>query len=115
MRRSDKTESWPNHWALPGGKLDDNELPREAAVRETREEIGILIDPQDIREEVMIAHRTITGVKMIYIGQSTRYENSPEILEPELATDLAWFSITELPSPMIPVHIAGLRAIEEGE
>jgi len=35
-------------------------------------------------------------------------------MEPELATDLAWFPITELPSPMIPHHISGLDAILRG-
>jgi 8-oxo-dGTP diphosphatase len=114
MKRSDTTEVWPNFWAFPGGKLDNGELFREAAIRETREEIGIIIHSGDIKKEVLIAHRTITGVKTIYIGQVEIYENSPELLEPELATDLAWFPITELPSPMIPVHQAALDAIENG-
>ncbi len=114
MKRSDKTEMWPDHWAFPGGKLDDGELFREAAIRETREEIGIIVRSEDIKQEVMIAHRTITWVKTIYIGQVEIYENSPELLEPELATDLAWFAITDLPSPMIPIHRAALDAIENG-
>ena len=112
MKRSDKTEVWPNFWAFPGGKLDDGELFREAAIRETREEIGIIVDPADIKQEVMVAHHTITGVKTIYVGQVEIYMNSPELLEPELATDLAWFAITDLPSPMIPIHQAALDAIE---
>jgi 8-oxo-dGTP diphosphatase len=113
MKRSDKTEVWPNFWALPGGKLDEGEMFREAAVRETLEEIGIIVEPTDIIKEVMIVHRSISGVKIIYVGQAEIYENSPEILEPDLATDLAWFPITELPSPMIPVHIRALEAIEQ--
>lgn len=115
MKRSDKTEVWPNFWALPGGKLDEGEMFREAAVRETLEEIGIIVQSTDITKEVMIAHRTLSGVKVIYIGQVEVYENSPEILEPELATDLAWFPITELPSPMTPVHTRALEAIEAWE
>ena len=39
MKRSDRTEMWPNFWAFPGGKVDENELFREAALREAREEI----------------------------------------------------------------------------
>ncbi len=113
QKRSDKVETWPNFWAFPGGKLDDGELFREAAIRETREEIGIIIDSADIHREVMVAHRSITGVKVIYIGQVEIYENSPAIMEPDLATDLAWFPITELPSPMIPIHTRALRAIQE--
>ena len=113
QKRSDMVDSWPNFWAFPGGKLDDGELFREAAIRETREEIGIIVNPADIKQEVMVAHRTITGVKTIYIGQVEIYENSPAILESDLATDLAWFPITELPSPIIPIHRAALDAIEK--
>ncbi len=113
MKRSNKTEVWPNFWAFPGGKLDNGELFREAAIREIREEIGIIVRSEDINQEVMIAHRTITGVKTIYVGQVEKYENSPAILESDLATDLAWFPITELPSPIIPIHQAALDAIEK--
>ncbi|MEY7848552.1 8-oxo-dGTP diphosphatase [Natrarchaeobius sp. A-rgal3] len=35
-------EGWYNG---PGGKLEDGETPRECAVRETREEVGLEIDP----------------------------------------------------------------------
>ena len=32
-------------------------------------------------------------------------------MEPALASDLAWFPISELPEPMIPHHKTGLEAI----
>jgi 8-oxo-dGTP diphosphatase len=36
-------------WALPGGIIDINESPEEAAARELKEETGVSVDPTDLR------------------------------------------------------------------
>ncbi|MBU6427292.1 NUDIX hydrolase [Patescibacteria group bacterium] len=33
--------SYKDHWSIPGGTVDDNESPRQACVREIKEEIGL--------------------------------------------------------------------------
>ena len=113
IKRSNKTTVWPNFWAFPWGKVDENELFREAALRETREEVGIIAHPKDINGETIVMHRSIQGTKVVYFWRVENYENAPEILEPNLATDLAWFPIDTLPEPMIPHHKIGLQAIIE--
>ena len=44
--RSKTLRSQPNEIAFPGGKIEENETPREACIRETFEELGI--SPDDI-------------------------------------------------------------------
>lgn len=36
--------SYKDHWSVPGGSVEENESPKEACIREIREEINIAID-----------------------------------------------------------------------
>jgi 8-oxo-dGTP pyrophosphatase MutT (NUDIX family) len=36
------------YWNLPKGKMDNNETPLQTALRETREETGLTVDPKDV-------------------------------------------------------------------
>lgn len=53
----------PNYrddWNLVGGVVDENESPRDAAVRELEEELGLRFDPEDLRL-ALVAHRAGLG------------------------------------------------------
>ncbi len=45
-RQDDKSEG--NKWGIPGGKVDKNETPLQAVIRETKEETGFDISGQSI-------------------------------------------------------------------
>ncbi|MEL7100306.1 MAG: NUDIX hydrolase [Pseudomonadota bacterium] len=48
--RDDKPEiPWPGHWDLPGGGREGRETPLDCALRETHEELGLVIDPHAVR------------------------------------------------------------------
>jgi 8-oxo-dGTP diphosphatase len=49
IRRDDKPGiPYPDHWDLPGGGREGNESPEDCALRETWEEVGLRIAPQDL-------------------------------------------------------------------
>ncbi|SPH19765.1 hypothetical protein ASD8599_00501 [Ascidiaceihabitans donghaensis] len=39
---------FPDHWDLPGGGREGNEVPLGCALRETYEELGLTIAPEDV-------------------------------------------------------------------
>jgi 8-oxo-dGTP diphosphatase len=49
IRRDDRPDiPYPGHWDLPGGGREGNESPEICVLRETREEVGLVLTPADL-------------------------------------------------------------------
>lgn len=50
--------SYKPYWTFPGGIIDPHETPKEGAIRETFEEVGIVVDPQKIEFVAVVDRRS---------------------------------------------------------
>lgn len=88
--------SWmEGFWEFPGGKVEDGEDPREALVRELREELGIEVEVLSLEETIQHHYEdrsveisffwcsVVSGVPVGRIGQSFRWATPSEMREME--------------------------------
>lgn len=40
--------NYKDYWTVPGGIIDEGETPQQAAIRETAEEVGLILKPDDL-------------------------------------------------------------------
>ncbi len=100
-RRTSHLRNHSGQWALPGGRLDEGETVVEAALRETQEEIGLILRPADVLG-MLDDFATRSGFRMTPIvcwaepGQQTR-------LDPVEVEQLHAVPLTDLERPEVPI------------
>lgn len=86
---------YPYYWDIPGGSVEENELPREAALREAMEEVNqkIRIDKIIHEDSQFDSSNDTVFTRLVYAGRIT--EQRDIILDPEEHTDFVWISSLE--------------------
>lgn len=97
MKRADN-----GTWCVPGGYVDPNETPAEAAVRETREETGLDVHPLELVK--FYHHPPGSGfgphgsVGVLYLCEVT----GGELRLSEEGTDLQYWHVEDVPAWHLP-------------
>lgn len=103
-------------WLQPGGHLDAGEQPWEAALRETREETGLIGahptgGPALVHVDVHDAPKGHTHLDARYLLHAGDEEPSPA---PGESPDVAWFTWDEAVAVADPGLVGALRALRPG-
>ncbi|MEV0298149.1 NUDIX domain-containing protein [Nocardia sp. NPDC050710] len=108
-------DEFDDRWHVPAGKLESGESATAAAVREAEEEVGVLIDPADLRL-IHTAHVVSSGrePRLGLFFETTRWTGEPVNREPDNCYALQWFPLDDLPADIIAYPLAGIRALATG-
>ncbi|KTD08257.1 8-oxo-dGTP diphosphatase [Legionella jamestowniensis DSM 19215] len=85
-------------WEFPGGKVEPDETPAEALVREIKEEVGLEILSFRFLEEITHAYSTKVVSLLIFVVRD--YKGEPHCLESQM--DLRWATISDLTTYEFP-------------
>lgn len=114
IKRIDKV--WGNsQWNFPGGLIEEGESIINAAVRETREEVGVIVAPEDFRlTHVLDVRKGGTNDKSIYGFYFIAHRWSGEVVnnEAEKIADAQWFNSDTLPQNVTEHALLALQAMK---
>ncbi len=84
-------------WCLPGGKLDWGESLEGGAIREVKEETGIIIKNPKV---ISVHNCKNEHAHFVTIGLlATEFEGEAKVMEPDEITEWQWFNLNNLPYP----------------
>lgn len=116
FRGEDASE--PTYWFTVGGGMDDGETEIDCAVRETWEETGLRLDPDNIEgpiweelSEFVIQGRLYRQTNVFYVARVDDFEVSYagfDGIERALVREHRWWSADEIAAADVPVFPVGL-------
>jgi len=102
-------------YCLPSGHVEDHERFSEAAIREAKEEVGIVIEEMS---PVHVTQRISTSedVRVGLFFEATKWTGTPKNMEPKIHGEMKWFDADDLPlKDIVQFQSDGLAAIKRGE
>jgi len=110
-----------DHYGLPSGKVEIAEPFSLAAVREAKEEVGVDIDPKDLKYLLTMQRNSgkqddgtiLEWVDMYF--EATKWKGELYNAEPHMHRKLDWLDLKNLPENVILPVKAALEIIEAGQ
>lgn len=68
-KRSKNESTYPEYWDIPGGLVEYSELPKDAVIRETKEEVNLNIIPTNVIHEDsnLDVEKDMIFIRLVYL------------------------------------------------
>ncbi|HET6924901.1 MAG TPA: NUDIX domain-containing protein [Candidatus Saccharimonadales bacterium] len=110
------TGYFDGYYSFPSGHIDGGESAKTAAIREAKEEVGVVIKPEDLRF-VHVMHRIAEEgdhERVDFAFETTEWQGEPTNVEPDKCDDVQWFPLDALPDTIVPLAREMLEHVAAG-
>ena len=97
-RATDARDPWSGHLAFPGGKVEQGEQARQAAERETREEIGLALESERYLGRMSDIVGANLPVRVSCFAYATVSSALHPVVSPEVR-DVFWVRLSDIRNP----------------
>ena len=88
-------------YSIVAGHKEENETPKEALLREVKEETGIILRCEDLEVAHIMFRKIPKNERIDIFIKAKKWSGEIKNMEPDKCDDLRWFKIDDLPENMI--------------
>ncbi|TSC67733.1 MAG: NUDIX hydrolase [Parcubacteria group bacterium Gr01-1014_66] len=116
LGRRVNTSYYDGWYSVPAGHVEADELPLGGLIRESKEEIGITILPENAKlvHTMYRAPYDKTGQRVDFFFVVKKWSGEITNCEPDKCSDLRWFFIADLPKNMMHHVKHALECYQKG-
>jgi 8-oxo-dGTP diphosphatase len=104
-------------YSLVAGHCEGNEPPLLTIIKETKEEVGITIKPEDLNVVHIMYRKGPGGVeneRIDFFILAKKWEGEPKNMEPDKCDDIKWFPLNDLPENTLDCVKHAINCYQKG-
>lgn len=101
------------NYSVVAGHVDAGETVTQAAIREAKEEVGVVLEPNDL-QIAHVMHRKSEDERIDFFIVVRHWVGEITNAEPQKCDDLAWYDLDSLPPNTIPYVSYAIRNVQAG-